>query len=122
MEPLATTAAGTAGGGAAVRGPVTTSSGGTSAQPDRTTSAHKARRLIRAWNIVTISLDLQLCQASQHLVSRGNGLTVNFVGALGADHIDPLFRHIDVGGFVVLVHHQTWTVHTGLQKVGGTRG
>src|SRR5690606_13065606 len=100
MEPLATTAAGTAGGGGAVKGPVTTSSGGTSAQPDRATTAHSARRLIRAWNIVTISSGLQLRQASQHLVSGGHGLAIDFIGALGADHIDQFLGHVDVGGFV----------------------
>src|SRR5690606_37541115 len=100
------------GGGAAVKGPVTTSSGGTSAQPDKTSSAHRARRLNRAWNIVTISSGLQLRQTSQHLVSGGHGLAIDFVGTLGTDHIDQLLGHVDVGRFVVLVHDQPCAIHT----------
>src|SRR5690554_5811142 len=54
---------------------------------------------------------LQLGQTCQHFISGLYRTAVDLVGALGLNHADHLLHHIDVGGFDILVHQSTGTVH-----------
>ena len=61
---------------------------------------------------------LQLRQLLQHLIGSRYRFAVDLVSALSLNHVDQLFRHVDVGGFHVTLIQQTGTVQPRVLSFG----
>ena len=68
--------------------------------------------------VLLLLLLLQLSETLQHLVRGRNRLAVDFVGALGLDHVDELLNHVHVGRFDIALRQRAGTNGSGVLMQG----